>query len=112
MVRLGATKAKDAGIVEEVRAKRFSVVDSDGVPRAALLIEGDNTVRLEIHDKGKKMGTALVMTDDMPPRLSFYKDGVVLAWLGLSVAGPPRLDFYSGHGKARVSLALSPDGMS
>jgi len=70
-------------MAEIVRAKRFELVDAEGIVRAALAIHEDGTAGIDLSDTKGQVRASLTLTTEGVPRLNLFgKTGTVRAALG------------------------------
>jgi hypothetical protein len=101
---LGATSDK---LADEIRAKRFVLIDGNGTERAKLSEETDGEVRLTLSDKKGKVRAGLSVGADGSSRLTLYhtnQEG--RAGLRLNSEGSPSLLLDVPSKKATVKLGV------
>jgi len=125
----------ESEVAGEVRARRFTLVDRRGNPRAELACGGDNAAALRLYDLGEQPRVSLAVDVSGAAHLKLHdEDGEVCAWVsvdangspsvylcgmnrfdraakghaGLSVDdhGAPALSLHDKHGQPRVLLSL------
>jgi hypothetical protein len=70
-------------IADVIRAKRFELVDAEGIVRAALVIHEDGTAGVDLSDASGQVRASLTLAADGVPRLNLLgRTGGVRAALG------------------------------
>jgi hypothetical protein len=87
---MGASGPKEGKVEEEVKARRFTVVDKEERSRGRLHVSDYGSLRLDLYD----------------PEM------VLRASLHLGARGSPALNFFDRKGKMRTSLGVRSDGAS
>jgi len=113
---LGAVGDRGAGVSDEIRARRFLLVDTHGKVRAGLSVGSDGSVALALADADEKTRAGLAVLVDGSPRLRF-SDKQEKARAGLSVgadgsgtlalAGLDGALFLQGVGQESVSIMMA-----
>lgn len=105
LLLVGATGDK---LAEEIRARRFVLVGSDGKDRASLSEEPDGEVRLVLMDKDGKLRAGWSVLADGSPRLTLYhvngEEGINVK---LTQQGSSVLKFYGPAGKVRAVMGVA-----
>lgn len=94
----GANKAAD-----EVRAKRFIVVDSDGESRGVLHMSDYGSLRLDLYDPDEVLRASLYLGKQGSPALNMFDEkGNMRASLGVRSDGKASLGLYDVEGLRAV----------
>ena len=96
-----------AGVPEEIKARRFSVVDANGMSRAILKVTTDGP-GLILYDATSKARAGLVVLPDGPELALFDANSNARAVLNVTTDGPA-LDLTEATGKAGVILGVWAD---
>jgi hypothetical protein len=118
LVLMGATRGGDAGVVEEVKARRFVLVDQRGVTRRRLLVEeesGYEVAMLEMLEPKNAASTVIAVSAVGAFLTLTSKDGNAGVMLGvpqiLGLPKPPSIEIYPlvqlqlNHAKPSLRLA-------
>ncbi len=127
---------RETKIEGEVRANKFTLVDSSGHPRAELMLVGDAAPRLAFFDREQRLRVAVGVTEKNLPvfslagtdekdrlRASLANDGTASfvivdprgrtrAWLGAEPEGLAGLTLYGLDGKPVVALTGARTGQA
>lgn len=98
---VGASGAKN--VQEEVRAKRFVVVDSDGESRGVLHLSEYGSLRLDLYDVKDVLRASLYLGKQGSPALNMFDEkGNMRASLGVRSDGKATLGLYDVEGLRAV----------
>ncbi len=121
----GAAKPK---VPDEIVARRFTVVDTAGVPRAWITVDREGNPTVKLVGKSSAGDITLKASGDGSPALVFFESsgapvrvspsgltlsdrlGVTRASLQAGADGSAALRLYQKDGKALASLAVPPQG--
>ncbi len=103
--------ATGEGAADEVRAKRFVLVDSNGNERATLSEESGGEVSLVFMDKGGKVRAGLGVGADGLPELTLYDaNQKKLVRLRTHSRGGSHLELYATDIKGHAFIGMVGDG--
>jgi hypothetical protein len=100
---LGAAGSKESGVVEDIRARRFILVDKIGTLRAQLTVNQNDVTVLEMLDPIGKGGVTMIANVH---RGSLSVAGRNGSAIGLYVQDSPSLSLYSKNGNADLWLGV------
>jgi hypothetical protein len=98
-IALGAARAK---IPDEIRAKRFTLVDQGGTPIASLAVNPKGDPMLRLSSRAGVADMTLKITNTGTPTLTFFDETVSIFPSGLTLAAT--------DGRPRATLESSSDG--
>lgn len=110
---LAATGATTDRVADDIRARRFTLVNEEGKRSAALLVGPDGSPNLIFYDKAQQRRVTLgVSVGATVPLLAFFdQTGLVRGMLSM-VRNTPLLALADSQGRQRLDLSVQPNGQS
>jgi len=103
--------AGSANVPDEIRARRFVVVDQAGIVRAEVRTEPDGSAVLRVSDAAGAPRVVLGVSGDGLTRLVFQgRDGAARASLAVAPEDWPALVLFDKQGRRRVALDVGLGG--
>jgi hypothetical protein len=94
-----------------ITAQAFQVVDSDGRPRAALMVGPDGNPALMLNDTDDNVRLGVSLVEDGTPNVGLCdKGGTIRLDLKLAADGTPLLASFDKAGALRTTLMVADDG--
>lgn len=110
-VLLGATGSKEIKALEEIRAKRFVLVDAHGAPRGGLHVGTDGKSRVILTDQmGTPHAVLFVEASGAPGLVLYDQAGGRRATFLVDTDHAPALVLTDGAGATRAKLFVRPEG--
>ncbi len=116
MTQMEGPEGAPEGALDEIRARRVTLVDGDGRPRVAFATAADGSAGLILCDTDERRRAELVLDDRGGAHLKLHdRDGAVCAWLAVDGSGAPSLYLQGARpadapAPARAALAVDERG--
>lgn len=105
---MGTTEGK---VADELRAKRFVLVDSKGNPRAGIILESDESATVNLYGKDRRSGARIGVRGDGSMGLSLFgPGGKPHSGLVVQADGSTALALSDKEGRLRALFGVESDG--